>query len=178
MASEKVILVDSQDREIGTGDKEACHDGEGILHRAFSVFLFDAEGAVLLQQRSDKKRLWPGFWSNSCCSHPRPGEDVRAAGERRIAEELSLEAPLSFLYKFVYQARFSAAGSEHELCHVYAGRTQGPVVVNPDEVAAWRFVAPVALDRELASEPERFTPWFKMEWQRIRTEHADWLLPS
>jgi isopentenyl-diphosphate delta-isomerase len=170
-----LILVDERDSEVGTLGKDACHDGEGVLHRAFSVFLFDDRGRVVLQQRAQGKRLWPGFWSNSCCSHPRPGEATQAAAERRIVEELAVRAPLTFLYQFVYQARFGTAGSEHELCHVFAGRVHSPLSVNPDEVAAWRFVAPRQLSDELRLQPERFTPWLKLEWAAIERDHRQWL---
>ena len=168
---EPLILVDDADLVLGYESKQRCHDGEGLLHRAFSVFLFNAAGELLLQQRSKDKRLWPLYWSNSCCSHPRRGEQVQAAAERRIVEELGVHAPLSFVFKFHYQARFLAAGAEHELCYVYCGRHSEPVVANANEVAAWRMLSVAALDQELASAPEQFTPWFKIEWRRLRLDY-------
>src|SRR5947207_3387152 len=102
---EPLILVDGNDQELGFATKAACHDGVGLLHRAFSVFLFNPAGELLLQQRSAQKRLWPLYWANSCCSHPRRGESLPAAVERRTREELALATPLAFVYKFVYQAR-------------------------------------------------------------------------
>jgi isopentenyl-diphosphate delta-isomerase len=169
---EQLILVDSADREIGTSSKSDCHDGDGILHRAFSLFVFNRDGALLLQQRHADKRLWPLFWSNSCCSHPRAGEEMDLAVGRRLEQELGLRAALTFLYKFEYTARFGAAGTEHELCWVYAGTTASEPVINTTEIANWRWVAPAALDAELATSPEGFTPWFKLEWHALRNTHG------
>lgn len=165
-----LILVDSQDRDLGFLSKEECHRGRGVLHRAFSVFLFNAAGDVLLQQRSAQKPLWPLYWSNSCCSHPRRGETVDEAAPRRVREELGIGCTLRYLYKFEYEAPFRNVGSEHELCHVYTGTVSGEPCSNPDEIAAVRFVSPAALTREVAEHPDRFTPWMKMEWERIRSD--------
>ncbi len=170
--AEELILVDAEDREIGTLDKGACHDGEGVLHRAFSLFIFNPEGKLLLQQRSSNKRLWPLYWSNSCCSHPRRGETMETATARRLDDELHIAAELEFVYKFAYQARFGSAGSENELCRVYLGRTDDAVTPNPNEIAATRWLAAGEVSAELAREPGRFTPWFKLEWQRLRDQHA------
>lgn len=170
--AEELILVDNDDREQGHLSKAACHDGNGILHRAFSAFLFNADGELLLQQRAASKRLWPGFWSNSCCSHPRRGESMITATERRLREELNLEADLRFVYKFRYQAAYGDLGSEHELCHVFLGRIGADVVPNAEEIAAIRFVGADALNAELSERPERFTPWFKLEWDALNTQHS------
>lgn len=167
---DQVILVDGDDREIGTGPKTACHLGEGRLHRAFSVFLFNDRGEVLIQQRAPGKMLWGGYWSNSCCSHPRPGEAVEAAARRRVREELALDCRLTFLYKFQYQARFGSVGSENELCYVYAGQVAGDahaLVADPAEIAGLRWLQPATLTAEIAARPEQFSPWMKLEWARI-----------
>ena len=171
--SERLILVDSADREIGHASKADAHAGKGILHRAFSLFVFDSAGALLLQQRATGKPLWPGYWANSCCSHPRGGEDMDTATRRRLREELGFTCPLEFIYKFQYHAEYGEDGSETELCCVYVGTSDAPVHVNATEIAAWRYVMPEALDREIAETPERFTPWLKLEWQRLRGEFAD-----
>lgn len=173
--AEELILVDNDDREQGTLSKAACHDGDGILHRAFSAFLFNANGELLLQQRAASKRLWPGFWSNSCCSHPRRGETMTTATERRLEEELNLSADLRFVYKFRYQAAYGDLGSEHELCYVFLGRIGADVVPNAEEIAATRFVSADALNAQLSGSPERFTPWFKLEWDALQREHGDLL---
>lgn len=162
-----LILVDREDRETGYLSKEECHRGNGILHRAFSVFLFNGAGQVLLQQRSADKPLWPLYWSNTCCSHPRRGESVEAAARRRLREELALCSELSFLYKFEYQASYQDIGAEHELCWVYAGLAQGKPAANATEIADWRYVSPAVLTAELAAEPARFTPWLRLEWAEI-----------
>jgi isopentenyl-diphosphate delta-isomerase len=171
--AEELILVDADDRETGHLSKAGCHDGEGILHRAFSIFLFNDAGELLLQQRATSKRLWPGFWSNSCCSHPRRGESMEVATQRRLGDELNARAAIEYAYKFRYQARFGDLGSEHELCHVFLGRLQSTVKANGEEIAAIRFVCAEDLDAELAASPELYTPWFKLEWEALNTEYQD-----
>ena len=170
--SEPLILVNSDDEEVGSLAKSACHDGRGVLHRAFSLFVFNAAGETLLQRRHADKRLWPGYWSNSCCSHPRTGESVDGAVRRRAWDELGLNVRPEFLFKFEYQARFANVGAEHELCWVYTGRNDGEPRVNTTEVAEWRWTAPTALDDEIERSPDRFTPWFLLEWTRLRGEFA------
>src|SRR5580658_4083487 len=132
--SEALILVDEADREVGHLSKSRCHDGAGEL---------------LLQQRAATKRLWPLYWSNSCCSHPRRAESMETAIHRRLYEELGLRCPLQFLFKFQYQAQFETAGSEQELCSVFIGRSRDPVKTDPNEILAWRWVHPDALQAEL-----------------------------
>ena len=173
--SEQLILVNADDEPVGWASKGEAHDGDGILHRAFSLFIFNAAGKLLLQQRSPEKRLWGGYWSNSCCSHPRAGERMDEAIHRRLEQELGMRADLSFLYKFQYHARFGELGSEHELCWVYLGRSAEAVAANDTEVAAWRYVTITQLEQELADHPERFTPWFKLEWARISGEFGETL---
>lgn len=165
---ESLICVDEQDREIGFLDKAAAHDGDGVLHRAFSLFIFNPAGELLLQQRAAGKRLWPGFWSNTCCSHPRRGETLHAATHRRLQEELGFDCPLNFLYQFIYHARYGTAGSEHELCHVFVGTSAAQPRINRSEIEALRWCTPDALDEEMARQPDAFTPWFQLEWQRVR----------
>lgn len=170
---EKLILVDEDDNEIGNLAKDRCHDGQGQLHRAFSLFIFNRRGEVLLQQRSSQKRLWPMYWSNACCSHPRRGEEMSEAVNRRLQQELGMTSELEFLFKFIYQAHYDEAGSEHELCWVYLGRSSDDIVVNANEIADWRYVSVATLNHELAAEPDKFTPWMKLEWRRIQDEHGD-----
>ncbi|HZW60354.1 MAG TPA: isopentenyl-diphosphate Delta-isomerase [Woeseiaceae bacterium] len=170
--SEELILVDADDRETGYLSKAHCHDGRGVLHRAFSLFIFNGNGELLLQQRAADKRLWPLYWSNSCCSHPRRGEQMAVATGRRLQQELGIRARLEFVYKFTYQASFGSIGSEHELCSVFLGRTDDEIQANDNEIAAVRFVAPPALTQDMAVHADRYTPWFRLEWQRLASDFA------
>jgi isopentenyl-diphosphate Delta-isomerase len=169
--SDSLILVDEADQGVGHLSKVLCHEGQGILHRAFSLLIFNGGGELLIQQRSASKRLWPMYWSNSCCSHPRRAETMEAAIQRRLQEELGLRCPLHFLFKFQYQAQFDATGAENELCSVFIGRSTESVKINAHEILAWRWVSPEALQAEMAAGAGNFTPWFKLEWTRIWRDH-------
>lgn len=170
---EELILVDAEDQELGYLNKAKCHDGEGVLHRAFSLFVFNADGELLLQQRSESKRLWPLYWSNTCCSHPRRGERMEEAAKRRLRQEVGIEAVFDYLYKFRYQAQFDPNGAEHEMCWVYLGGSDEVPRPNRQEIEDWCWITPTRLDAELANHPERYTPWLKMEWKRLRSEFAN-----
>jgi isopentenyl-diphosphate delta-isomerase len=170
--SEALILVDADDRSVGELSKTLCHQGSGVLHRAFSLLIFNGRGELLIQQRAPSKRLWPTFWSNSCCSHPRSGESMEAATHRRLHEELGLRCPLQFLFKFQYQAQFDATGAENELCSVFIGRSTDAVRINGEEIAAWGWISPEALESELTAHgAKKFTPWFLVEWERVWRDH-------
>ena len=173
--SEELILVDEDDNDVGYLSKALCHDGDGVLHRAFSLFLFDDRGDLLLQKRAEGKRLWPGYWSNSCCSHPRRGESMEIATTRRLSDELNIEASLEHVYRFCYTADFGDAGAENELCHVFLGRVEGNVRPNESEISAIRFVSANEVQQELAQRPERFTPWFTQEWRELKENHGEML---
>ncbi|MBS0378507.1 MAG: isopentenyl-diphosphate Delta-isomerase [Proteobacteria bacterium] len=170
--SELLILVDPADRELGYLGKSECHDGRGVLHRAFSLLIFNGRGELLLQQRGAGKRLWPLYWSNSCCSHPRRAESMETAIHRRLREELGMGCPLKFLFKFQYEAQFDEEGGEQELCSVYIGRCNDEVRSDPREVHASRWISPQALQAELDANRVPFTPWFRIEWERIVREHG------
>lgn len=162
-----LILVDEHDLIIGHERRGRCHDGEGIRHRAFSIYLFDDEGRLLIQQRSLKKRLWPQWWSNSCCGHPVRGEATEVAAVRRMGEELGLSVPLEYSFRFGYRANFGDAGSECELCSVFLGRVGSETICpDSDEVMNWQFVAPRALEKDLARRRD-ITPWFRMGWETL-----------
>jgi isopentenyl-diphosphate delta-isomerase len=170
--AESLILVDEADREVGYLSKARCHEGRGVLHRAFSLLIFNDAGELLLQRRSAAKRLWPHYWSNSCCSHPRRSETLEQATHRRLEEELGLTCPLHFLFKFQYQAQFDSAGAEHELCSVFIGRSSAAVRIDRHEIAEFRWVSPEGLAEEMrGAGAGRFTPWFTMEWERIWRDH-------
>lgn len=172
--SEPLILVNRQDEDIGTMSKLDCHLDEGVLHRAFSIFVFNQSGDVLLQKRSPDKLLWPMYWSNACCSHPRYGERAEEAACRRLEQELGIETELTFLYKFIYQAGFEDVGTEHELCWVWLGQAEeNQVSANGHEIAEWRFFPQAEFETRLQTSPGQFTPWMKMEWQRLKEDFAD-----
>jgi isopentenyl-diphosphate delta-isomerase len=177
---ELLICVDEQDQSIGSATKSDCHDGAGTLHRAFSIFIFNPQGQLLLQQRAKGKRLWPAFWSNSCCSHPRWGEDIHTAANRRLTQELGISAELQYLYKFEYAAHYQGLGSEHELCSVFVGSSDEQPKVNANEISSWRWVEPAELTQALQKEAlqneshknqaQQYTPWLQLEWQRLQLD--------
>ena len=173
--SEELILVDHNDGVTGYLSKADAHEGTGILHRAFSLFLFNEDGELLLQQRAPEKRLWGGYWSNSCCSHPRRGESLELATRRRLRDELNFETDLEHVYWFCYEAHFGDAGSENELCHVYLGRTTDRLRPNDSEIAAIRYLSAAQLAREFAEYPERYTPWFRQEWRELTSTYREQL---
>lgn len=170
---EMLILVDESDNVVGYSDKLECHRGEGVLHRAFSIFIFNDAGELLLQKRSPQKQLWPDYWSNSCCSHPRKGEELENSTQRRLAEELGISAPLKHLFTFQYHAKFGDIGSENEMCAVYIGKSNQEIRVNPNEISDWKYVSINDLTRELAVNGDQYSPWIKLEWERIMMSHMD-----
>lgn len=167
---EKIAIVDKKDRILGYKDKLECHLGEGILHRAFSVFVFDNKGRLLIQQRSKKKSLWPLYWSNTCCSHLRKGESYQKAAERRLKEEMGFTCSLKLLGKFQYQAKYKNIGSENEICAVLVGQyTKGDKIrPDPNEVADWRWLDFKELQNDIAKHPERYSPWFGIAIKRFK----------
>lgn len=169
--SEMVILVDDEDREIGLAEKLAAHE-QNLLHRAFSAFVFRRGTTLqlLLQQRALHKYHCPGLWTNTCCSHPRSGETVVEAGQRRLKEELGIEAHLEDIGWFKYNAHFSNGLSEHEVDHVLIGylTPDQPIKLNPEEVLATRWVTIDELEKEYAANPERFTPWLMLALERVK----------
>jgi isopentenyl-diphosphate delta-isomerase len=169
-----IVLVDEHDRPVGTSDKLAAHQRGGVLHRAFSVFLFDAQGRMLLQQRAATKYHFANLWTNACCSHPRPGEAVAEAARRRVREELGIDVPLTPALTFVYRAEDPASGlTEHEYDHVFVGRLDGEPAPNPAEVSAVEWIDPAALLRDVRARPERYTPWFRIVLDRVLNHHAE-----
>lgn len=165
MFQEQVILVDVQDNEIGRMEKQEAHL-KGSLHRAFSVFLFNAKGDLLMQRRALHKYHSGGLWTNTCCSHPRPGEGNLDAAKRRLVEEMGIECELEHAFSFLYHQDVGEL-VEHELDHVFIGRFEGKPSVNPLEVAQWRYANPSELQAEMAAHPERFTVWFRLCFQKV-----------
>ena len=171
--NEQLILVDSDDNEIGYSSKSECHKDLGLLHRAFSIFLFNSTGELLIQKRSIKKELWGQYWSNSCCSHPRKGEDLYEAAIRRVQQELSIECSLNFLYKFQYHENYTDTGSEHELCSVFYGLYDGTISCNENEIEDWRMISSTQLNEEIGQPNILYTPWLKLEWAEITTKYKE-----
>lgn len=168
---ETVVLVDSQDREIGTLDKVEAHSGSGTLHRAISVFLIDEIGRILVQKRHPGKLVWGGYWSNSCCTHPFVGEATLDCAKRRVYEELGLSVDLAFHFKLRYHASFSEDFAEHELVSVYTGTVNAEPTVDPHEIAEFRWIEPGQLVREFIATPNDYTPWCVLEWKELRARN-------
>ena len=162
-----VVLVDSNDNEIGLRDKRSTHEGRGILHRAISVFLFNDKQELLLAQRHEDKPLWGGFWSNSCCTHPYFKESTQHAAERRVLQELGLETQLEFVYKFEYRAEWSEEYAEHELCSVFVGYVVGDPVCNETEVKDWQWIKRTELEKSIREKSLPLTPWMLLEWEEL-----------
>ena len=157
---EEVILVDENDRQTGTEEKITAHK-EGKLHRSFSVFVFNSEGMLLLQQRASSKYHSGGLWSNTCCSHPRPGEEVLDAARRRLKEEMGFDCPLTELFTFTYEVKFSNGLSEHEFDHVLTGRFDGTPKPNPEEADSFRWTDADSLMKGVERNPDNYTYWLK-----------------
>ncbi|MSR06113.1 MAG: isopentenyl-diphosphate Delta-isomerase [Gemmatimonadetes bacterium] len=168
---EQVVLVDEGDREIGTSGKLEAHRA-GRLHRAFSVFVFDMRGNLLLQRRADGKYHSAGLWSNTCCGHPRPGEDTLAAAHRRLAEEMGFDCPLTHRFAFTYRADLDQGLVEHELDHVFDGRYADPPEPDPAEVDEWRRAPVPALLKDLELNPQRYSAWLKGALHGLRERNA------
>jgi len=163
---EKIIIVDENDNEIGSGEKTEVHK-KGILHRAFSIFVFNSEGKLLLHQRAKKKYHSGGLWTNTCCSHPRVGEKLEEAVHRRLKEEMGFDCPLEEIFKFTYKAVFENGLTEHEIDHVFIGRFDGVPQPNKDEVEDWKWVNLDDLKTDMKAHPEKYTYWFKACIDRV-----------
>jgi isopentenyl-diphosphate Delta-isomerase len=156
---ERVILVDAEDEAIGTAGKLEAHE-RGELHRAFSIFVLNEAGEILLQRRAAVKYHGAGLWSNSCCGHPRPGEATDAAARRRLREELAIDCAVDRVFSFTYRAEMPGGLTEHEIDHVFIGRTERNPDPDPAEVEAWRWASAEQILAELADDPSLYTPWF------------------
>lgn len=154
-----VVLVDAHDRVTGTMPKMDAHH-TGTLHRALSVVVIRADGALLLQQRASSKYHAPDLWSNTCCTHPRLGEPVAQAALRRLQEEMGFQCPVEKAFTFTYRADLACGLVEHEYDHVFVGRASPTPTPNPAEVGDWRWALPSELESSMATTPERYTPWF------------------
>lgn len=161
MSEEQVILVNENDEQIGLMPKLEAHE-KALLHRAFSVFIFNKEGELLLQQRAAHKYHSPLLWTNTCCSHQRDRETNIEAGKRRLKEEMGFECDLKELFSFIYKAPFDNGLTEHELDHVLAGEFDGDPIINKDEVESYRWMNLDDIKKDMKSQPGIYTAWFKI----------------
>ena len=166
---EQVILVDEKDVATGTIDKMEAHE-KAVLHRAFSVFIFNSKDEMLLQQRARTKYHSAGLWTNSCCSHPRPGEDTSAAALRRLQEEMGFTTPVKKVFDFVYKAGFANGLTEHEFDHVFVGKYDGKIEPDPKEVGDYAYWPMETIEERIKLHPESFTVWFHIAFPKV----MDW----
>lgn len=164
--SEYLILVDEDDNEKGKEEKLAVHR-QGLLHRAFSVFIFDTKGRLLLQQRAGGKYHSAGLWSNTVCSHPHYGEETATAVKRRMQEEMGLQCPVDFAFRFVYKAKFDNGLTEYESDHVYIGISDDTPRPGKEEVQNWEYIHPDTLTKEIMERPQHYTEWLKICLPRV-----------
>jgi len=161
MEEEKVILVNTNDEQIGLMPKMEAHE-KAVLHRAFSVFVFNEKKELMLQQRALHKYHSPGLWANTCCSHQRPGESNIAAGMRRLQEEMGFVTPLEDVVSFIYKAPFDNGLTEHEYDHVLVGHYNDVPKINTAEVVAWKWMPMEAVKLDISASPEQYAAWFKI----------------
>jgi isopentenyl-diphosphate Delta-isomerase len=164
---EQVILVDDQDNPIGLMEKLEVHE-KAILHRAFSVFIFNHQGELLLQQRALSKYHSAGLWTNTCCSHPRPNETTKAAANRRLLEEMGFETSLEKVFDFIYLANFDNGLTEHEFDHVFIGFYEGTILPNTAEVNSFKYISLEEIDTQLINTPDKYTEWFKIAYPKVK----------
>jgi isopentenyl-diphosphate delta-isomerase len=166
LKEERVILVNELNEQIGTMPKMEAHE-KAVLHRAFSVFVMNKNGETMLQQRAAHKYHSPILWTNTCCSHQRVGESNIVAGKRRLQEEMGFVTELKELFSFIYKAPFDNGLTEHELDHVMIGYYEGIPIINPDEVANWKWMKPEAVKLDIQLNPDDYTAWFKIIFDKF-----------
>ncbi len=166
MKEELVVLVDQKDQKIGLMPKMEAHE-KACLHRAFSVFVMNDQGELLLQQRAASKYHSPLLWANTCCSHQRDGESNLAAGKRRLKEEMGFETDLKEVFSFVYKAPFDNGLTEHELDHVMLGSYNNAPIINKEEVESYKWMTPSAVKTDMRKQPEIYTAWFKIIFEKF-----------
>ena len=169
---EEVVLVDEHDNQVGVMEKIEAHR-EGKLHRAFSVFIFNDKGEMLLQQRAFNKYHSAGLWTNACCSHPKPNETIYEAPIRRLKEELGFETPLEKLFDFTYKASFENGLTENEFDHVFSGIYNGEININKAEVQEVCYRSVAEIESNLKSHPQKFTEWFKIAFPLVKKSIAE-----
>jgi isopentenyl-diphosphate delta-isomerase len=169
---EEVIIVDENDRETGAREKLKAHR-EGMMHRAFSVFVFNSEGKLLLQRRAETKYHSPGLWSNTCCGHPRPGESTESAAHRRLREEMGFDCELKEIFGFTYRVEFENGLIENEYDHVFTGNSDSLPECDPEEVDEWKYMDLVALKEAMQKTPEKYTYWLRFSFVQLLEHLTD-----
>lgn len=160
---EEIILVDENDKELGFIEKMQAHVNGGKLHRAFSIFIFNKEGKLLLQQRAKSKYHFGGLWTNTCCSHPNKGEDLKDAVHRKLKQEFGFDTDMKELFSFLYRAEDPKSGlAEYELDHVFIGSFDGTPQPNPEEIEEFKWITIDELQKDIEDNPDSYTPWFKI----------------
>ena len=160
-------MVDEFDNDLGTMNKLEAHE-KGLLHRAISIFIFNSKGAVLLQQRAADKYHCGNLWTNTCCSHPRKNENPFDAANRRLMEEMGMEAKLSFAFTFTYKSEFDNGLTEHEFDHVFFGETDAKPNLNPEEAQNYKYVSLDDLELDIQNKPEQYTSWLKICLKHVK----------
>lgn len=163
-----VILVDENDVPIGTMEKMEVHQ-KALLHRAFSVFIFNTKGEMLLQQRAKNKYHSASLWTNACCSHPEPGQDTLVAATKRLQEEMGFTTQLKKAFDFIYKAPFDNGLTEHELDHVFIGTYDNKIVACKEEVSDYCYMSTTEINASLQSHPQKYTEWFKIAFPKLLT---------
>jgi isopentenyl-diphosphate Delta-isomerase len=168
MKEQQVILVTEKNEPLGTMGKMQAHQ-QGLLHRAFSIFIFDTKGKMLLQQRAATKYHGAGLWTNACCSHPMIHEKTEAAAQRRLQEEMGFSTQLKEIFQFTYKAEVENGLVEHEFDHVFAGQYEGEINVNQDEVADYAYRSLAEIKKAIREDESKFTSWFRIAFPRIES---------
>ena len=167
---EYVVLVDTHDNQIGLMEKQAAHVNP-TLHRAFSIFIFNSKGEMLLQQRALTKYHTPGLWTNTCCSHPRDGESLQQATKRRLMEEMGMECDLKEVFSFIYKADVMQGLIEHEFDHVFVGTTDVTPIINREEVESYKYETVANIAKDIEKNPANYTAWFKIAFAKLAENH-------
>jgi len=170
MLAKEIILVDEHDQSIGEEEKMKAHE-LGLLHRAFSVWIFNAEGELMLQERAPEKYHCGGMWTNTCCSHPRPGETTLDAAHRRIREEMGFDCELREAIEFIYEIDFPNGLTEHEYLHVFIGRYDADPILNPEEARDFKWIPIDTLRKDIAADPNRYTYWSRLTLEKLIGEN-------